>query len=202
MRNRTSATTRVLTGLLVTVGTLTLAAQPGHAAPSEYNYSGTAQTTITGLGADIAFTPTKATVNADLETGEVSSVAITVPEARSTFNLFGFLPTNIKVKITQAGDFNGTIKDGAADVTGAVNIQILETGHFGIPIPLPDCKTTKPAQLHLKSQGTFDPATGGTLTTVYQIPEVSWGCLFDTPIINALVGGKDNPLSIKLSRQN
>ncbi|MQY03223.1 hypothetical protein [Actinomadura macrotermitis] len=192
----------VLTGALATTALLAMMCQPAHAAPREYDYSGTAQTKITGLGADIAFTPTTAKVDADLETGEVSAVKISVPEARSNFNLFGVLPTNIKVKITQAGAFTGTLKSGTADITGAVDIQILETGHFGIPIPLPDCKTTKPAQLHLTSQGAFDPATGGTLTAKYQIPEVSWGCLFDTPIINALVGGKDNPLTIKLSAQN
>ncbi|MFP3965308.1 hypothetical protein SMC26_23575 [Actinomadura fulvescens] len=188
-----------MTGAVAAAAAFTGFAQPGYAAPRDYNYSGTSQTKITGIGADLTFTPTKATVRADVDSGEISSVTVTTPEARSEFNLFGFLPTNIKVKVTQAGEWKGTIKADTVNVTGPIDIQILETGHFGIPIPLPDCKTTKPAQLNLVSQGPFDIATGGTLVGTYKIPEMSWGCLFDTPIINALVGGKDNPLTIKLT---
>ncbi|MFC0041354.1 hypothetical protein [Actinomadura rayongensis] len=199
MPTKTNLGRSVALGALATVGALAFAAPAHAAAPSAYTFTTTAQTSVTGLGADFTLGPGEAKIQADLASGEVSSGTFTLPEARSDFNMFGFLPTHAKVKITQVGDIKGTLKDGAVDVTTKVNVQITQVGHFGIPIfDYPDCKTTKPADLHLTSKGAFDPATGGTLTATYKLPEVS-GCFIDTPVINFLTGGKDNPLTIKLA---
>ncbi|WP_116020948.1 hypothetical protein [Thermomonospora umbrina] len=175
---------------------LAATATPGHAAPSKHTYATTAQTRITGLGADFTLGPGRADVDADLATRQISA-DFTVPPARSAFPMFGFLPTHATFEITQAAPLQGTLENGAAAVSGKVDIQITEVGHLALKIPLKNCRTTEPATISLTSQGTFDPATGGTLTGTYRIPKVA-GCGIDTPIINALVAGKDDPLSIKL----
>lgn len=161
----------------------------------------TARTRITGLGADYTLGPGEAEVEGDLPAGQISAATFTLPPARSEFRMFGFLPTHATVKITQVGVFKGTYASDAVDVSGQVDIQITEVGHLGFRLPLANCRSTTPADIDLTARGTFDPDTGGTLSGEYRIPKMS-GCGIGTPIINALVTGKDNPLTIKLTGRN
>lgn len=202
MRPRIKQGRSISLGVLATAGALALATPSHAAAPADYLYDTTVNTTITGLGATFSFGPATTKVHGDLDSGEISSVSFTLPEARSDFKMFGFLPTHAKAKITQVGEMKGTFRSGVVEVSGEVDVAITEVGHFGATLfKYPACKTTKPAQISLKSEGTFDPATGGTLTGTYKLPPVA-GCLIDTPVINVLVAGKDNPLSIKLTGTN
>ncbi|WP_158886029.1 hypothetical protein [Amycolatopsis anabasis] len=160
-------------------------------------YDTVGETHLAGLDAKLPLGPGQTDVEVDLQSGKLGA-KITLPEARTDFTLFGFLPTHAKIKITQASDLAGTFQAGAVNVAGDFGIQIVEVGHFGIGIPMQNCKTTAPVRIALKSEGSFNPTAGGRLTGKYQIPKFA-DCGIDTEIINGLVTGKDNPITVDLA---
>lgn len=179
-------------------GTLVATANPGYAAPMQFTYGTAGETHILGLDAKLPLGPGKTDVEVDLQTGSIGA-RITLPESRAEFTLFGVLPTHAKVKITQASNVAGTFRNGSVNVAGNFGIQITEVGHYGFGIPLPNCKTTEPVHIELKSDGGFQPATGGKLTGTYRLPKFA-DCGFDTEIINGLVTGKDNTIGVTLTK--
>ncbi|WP_156758641.1 hypothetical protein [Actinokineospora pegani] len=178
------------------VGALFATATPSSAAPVEISYDATGSTDLTGLGATLPLGPGTATVETDLQQGNITG-SIDLPETKTKFLLAGILDTHAKVKVTQNGPLSGTINAGVVDVSGDFTVQITEVGHFDIGIPLPNCKATEPVRISLTSGPGFNPAVGGTLTGSYTLPKFA-DCFVDTEIINFLVVGKDNPISIDL----
>ncbi|UVS79475.1 hypothetical protein [Actinokineospora sp. UTMC 2448] len=184
-------------GVVALSGTLAVLAPVSEAATTKIAYGTEGSTRLTGLGADLPLGPGQTDIDIDLQSGGFTGV-ITLPETRTDFNLFGFLSTHAKVKVTQAGPLSGTFRNNAVTASGQFDVQITEVGHFNIGIPLPNCKTTASVRIDLTSSGTFNPSTGGTVTGKYQLPPFA-DCMFDTEIINALVVGKENTIQITLS---
>ncbi|MGD9484977.1 hypothetical protein WDH52_17255 [Streptomyces sp. TRM70308] len=176
---------------------LLIAATPGNAAPTETSYTANGVTHLAGLEADLPLGPGQADVDIDLQTGDLTA-EIELPETRTDFTMFGFLPTYAHVQIKQAGVLEGTYRNGAVTVAGDFSVQISEVGHLALAIPMENCRTTEPVSITLESEGKFLPADGGTLTGTYKLPEFA-DCNFDTPIINALVAGKEHSISIDLA---
>ncbi|SDC23825.1 hypothetical protein [Actinokineospora iranica] len=184
-------------GVLAIGATLALTAPPSHAATTRIPYTTAGETAITGLGASLPLGPGQTEVDIDLQSGQFTG-KIDLPETRTDFTMFGFLPTHAKVKITQAGALKGTFQGDAVTAAGDFGVAITEVGHFDVGMPLPNCKTTAPVQIKLKSAGAFNPSNGGKLTGTYQLPKFA-DCGFDTEIINMLVGGKENTITIALT---
>ncbi|WP_424187370.1 hypothetical protein ACOBQX_06055 [Actinokineospora sp. G85] len=196
MRVRSVRTAGVAVAGVAAVGALFATATPSTAAPLKINYAVTGSTDLTGLGAALPLGPGAADVEADLQQGNITGT-IDLPETKTKFLLAGILDTHAKVKVTPNGPLTGTIKAGVVDVAGDFTVQITEVGHFDIGIPLSNCKTTEPVRITLTSGAGFNPAVGGTLTGNYKLPKFA-DCFVDTEIINFLVVGKDNPISIDL----
>lgn len=186
---------RVSLGAAAAFGALIVTASPGYADPTRISYDTTGESQIAGLNAKLALGPGQSDVEADLQSGKVGA-KITLPESRTDFDLYG-LPTHAKIQITQESDVAGTFQGGAVNITGDFGVRITEVGHFGAGMPLQNCKTTAPVRIELKSEGQFNPTQGGRLTGKYQLPKFA-DCGFDTEIINGLVTGKDNAITIDL----
>ncbi|MBC6447560.1 hypothetical protein [Actinokineospora xionganensis] len=168
------------------------------AAPVAVTYDAKGQSTLTGLGATLPLGPGTVEAAFDLQSGQFTG-QLALPESRTAFTLFGFLDTHAKVKITQAGAMSGTVtSSGAVTASVGVNVQITEVGHFGFGIPLANCKTTAVTPITLTSQGEFEPTIGGTLVGKYVLPKFA-DCGFDTDIINGLLGGQANSLTMSLT---
>ncbi|PWW59509.1 hypothetical protein [Actinokineospora spheciospongiae] len=196
MRVRKARAAGVAVAAAAAVGALLVTSGTSSAESVELSYTATGQTGLTGLGATLPLGPGQADVRGDLQGGALSGT-ISLPETRTDFKLAGLLDTHAKVKVTQVGGLTGTLAAGTVDVTGKFDIQITEVGHFNIGIPLPNCKTTAPVEIKLKSSGNFNPAVGGTLAGSYRLPRFA-DCFVDTEIINFLVVDKDNPITIDL----
>jgi hypothetical protein len=187
----------VALGVVLGCGVLVVTAGTGNAAPTQFTYETSGTTHLTGLAADLPLGPGRTDVQIDLRSGDLTA-QIDLPESRVEFDLFGFLPTHADVQVTQAGELSGSMQAGTVNVSGDFHVQITELGHFGFGIPFAECQTTEPTRIRLTSEGEFNPAEGGTLTGTYELPEFE-GCGFDTPIVNALVVGKENTISIDLA---
>ncbi|OLR93243.1 hypothetical protein [Actinokineospora bangkokensis] len=200
MRARNKRAAVVAVAGAAAVGALFATAAPSTAATVRLSYAATGSTALTGLGATLPLGPGTATVEGDLQQGAITG-SVDLPESRTKFLLGGFLDTHAKVKVTPTTPLTGTIKAGVVDVSGQFQVQITEVGHFDIGIPLQNCKTTEPVTIALKSGAGFNPSTGGTLTGTYKLPRFA-DCFVDTEIINLLVVGKDNTISIDLKGDN
>ncbi len=182
-----------LTGVLL--GATTAVAEP------VFTYDVTkGSSTINKLNASLALGPGKLVADLDGATGNFTS-KITLPPAQGSFKIFGIFPTTATVTMTEATDTVGTLIDGVVDANAKINIKLSDVKAIGfIPLLVGDkCQTKTPAQIHLHSAPDFNPLEGGDLLATYTIPEFA-NCNLATGILNGLIPGPDNKLSLTIHK--
>jgi hypothetical protein len=154
--------------------------------------------TIKKLNASLPLGPGKLVVDLDGATGNFKST-ITLPPSQGNFKIFGIFPTTATVSMTEVAETIGTLTDGVVDADAKINIQLSDVKAIGfIPLLVGDkCKSKTPAAIHLHSAPDFNPLEGGDLLATYTIPEFA-NCGLSTGILNGLIPGPDNALSLTL----
>jgi hypothetical protein len=134
-----------------------------------------------------------------LETGALSA-DLSLPPAQGSFKQFGVIPVTVTTTLIPEGPATGTAdpNTGAIKSTAKVTLKLSNLKVAGIPTPVGDnCKTETPATIELTSGDDWNVLTGGTLNGTYAIPKFEH-CLLATPLINLIVPGPDNTVTLKL----
>ena len=143
----------------------------------------------------------------DLSTSPLSITgAVSLPPSTGSFNAIGIVPVTATVALVPVGEttgslVSGALTDGEISATSEFTLQITQLEVAGLNVfPGPDCETATPATITVTSPSDFNATAGGTLTGTYTIPDFrSCGLLgVETPIINALIPGPNNTISLTL----
>jgi hypothetical protein len=143
--------------------------------------------------------PGSLVVDLDGATGNFTA-DMTLPPVQSEFKIIGFIPATATVTLEQVGKVTGTLVDGVVTSRAHVNIRLSDVKTLGIPLFVGDkCRTATPAVIDLHSAPEFNPLEGGDLiASNYTIPQFK-DCNLTTGILNGLIPGPDNSISLTLA---
>ena len=180
-----------LAGALVGAGTASAAA-------INVTYDVTGTTHIKKTDSDIALGPGALKSSLDLSTAVLTS-DLTLPTAHSKFDALGFLPTSADIDFLPDGPAVGTVSATQITATAKVTIRVHNVWSGGIPVIVgSNCKTEVPATISLVSQPGFTVLGGGDLAGNYTMPDLD-NCLLVTGLLNALIAGPDNDITLHLA---
>lgn len=200
---------RTLTALAITVAAaaagIAVGVSPASASTTinaAYPVSGS--TYINGTHSTVDLGP--GTVNANITLpAETISGSVSLPPATGSFNVIGFVPVTATVNFIPVGQTTGSISgvvtQGVVSAKSEFILQLTSLVVAGVPVPPgPVCATIVPATISLSSGTDINAVLGGTLTGTYTIPDFANCGLFgvETPIINALIPGPGNTISLTL----
>ena len=154
--------------------------------------------------------PKGATFNgsADLTSQSIAG-DIAIPSFSASVKIFGFLPTQVGLTMTESAPVSGSIGPDP-NVTGnllvnasaKVNIYITAVGILGINIPT-TCETSSPVVFPLKgSYPSLQLTTGATFTGTTTLPSVRCGGILGgllSPVLTALFSGPGNAYSMSIA---
>jgi hypothetical protein len=168
------------------------------AASISVTYDVTGVTHIQKTDSDIALGPGALKSTLDLSTAVLSS-DLTLPTAHSQFNALGFLPTSADIDFLPDGPAIGTVSATQITATAKVTVRVHNVWSGGVPVIVGDnCKTEVPATISLVSQPGFTVLGGGDLAGTYTMPKLD-NCLLVTWLLNALIPGPDNTITLHLT---
>ncbi|NKI45222.1 hypothetical protein HFV08_29075 [Streptomyces sp. LD120] len=170
-----------------------------HAAPVRLDYPLSGTTHLKGTDSDLTLGPGTLKATADLAAGTLSADT-ELPPAKGEFHMIGIVPVSVTTEFVEPEPTKGTIdnKTGAVASTTKLTLRLKNLKVAGIPTPIGNsCQTEVPAVLALTSEPGFNPLTGGTLSGEYTIPKFEH-CLLATPLINLIIPGDGNSVSLKL----
>jgi hypothetical protein len=183
------------------VATLGFAATPAQAddptLTATYPINGT--THINSTNSDLALGPGTLAATLDLVTGGIVG-SITLPASTGSFTEFGVIPVQATAQFTESEPTTGTadLVTGAVQTESHVNIRLTSLKVAGIPVIVGDhCQTGSPAVIDLASEPGFNVLEGGVVSGSYTIPDFH-DCLLATPIINVIIPGAGNTISLTL----
>lgn len=161
-------------------------------------YDVTGVTHINKTDNDIALGPGALKSTLDLSTSVLTS-DLTLPTAHSEFDALGFLPTSADIDFLPDGPAIGTVSAAKITATAKVTVRVHNVWSGGIPVIVGDnCKTEVPATISLESLPGFNVLKGGDLAGSYTMPKLS-NCLLVTWLLNALIPGPDNNITLHLT---
>ncbi|MCX2729592.1 hypothetical protein OOZ19_05030 [Saccharopolyspora sp. NFXS83] len=170
------------------------------AEPIRITYDVTGASRTRALNSDIKLGPGTMVANVDVLSGELAG-ELTLPPVPGYFTIFGFMPSTATVEFLPVGPVVGTIELGKVEVTADVDIRLRDTTIGDVALAAgTDCRTARPASLHLISDPNFNPLVGGTLSAVFTIPEFR-GCGAGEPLdplFTGLVSGPGNTAQVYL----
>ncbi|MEU0372861.1 hypothetical protein ABZ070_21840 [Streptomyces sp. NPDC006283] len=191
-------------------GAVTLAAGLGlvattsgsaHAAPIRLDYPLSGVTHLQGTGSDLELKPGVLAVTADLRAGTLTADT-KLPPAPGSFKMIGAIPVSVTTEFIEPEPTVGTIdlKTGAIKSTTKLILRLKDLKVAGIPTPVGSaCQTEVPAELDLTSEPGFNALKGGKLSGTYAIPKFEH-CLLATPLINMIIPGDGNSISLTLGQ--
>jgi hypothetical protein len=162
-----------------------------------YPVSGT--TSIAATNSSLTLGPGTLSATADLTTGTLTG-SITLPPATGSFTELGIVPVTVTTEFIQDGQTTGTINldTGAISATSQITLKITNLKVAGLDVPVgPACQSAFPASITITSGSTFGILTGGPVSGTYTIPPFA-NCLLETPILNLVIPGPGNTLSLTL----
>jgi hypothetical protein len=179
-------------------------AVPGtaHAEPflnATYPFTGTSH--IASVDSDMDLGPGTMTSRLDFATGQATA-SVDLPPAQGDFNAIGFIPTTATVSFVEEGQSTAQLDptDGSISATARMTIKISNVKVLGIPLLVGShCQTEEPAQINLESGQGWHILVGGPLSGTYSIPDFE-NCLLGTAILNALIPGGGNTITLNLGR--
>jgi len=129
------------------------------------------------------------------------TATMTLPEATGSFDALGFVPVTATTAFVQSGDITGQDVKGAFTGTANVIIKLTDVKVAGIDVPVGDnCETRTPAVIGLSSGTGFNVLTGGPVSGTYSIPDFTGCGLITTPLLNALIPGDGNTITLTLGK--
>lgn len=149
--------------------------------------------------------PSGATLTAQGDiTKETLTATLSIPPINQTINAFG-IPLRVKGSLTPTGPINGTVSLSTSGVlsqsaVGAANMVVSSAGFGFLQIPI-GCKTKEPIQLPLSITEPVNAlSTGGfAINTEVTVPEFTGCGLFLPGVLDALMSGPGNPISMTAS---
>ncbi len=172
-----------------------------HAAPVRLDYPLSGSTFIEGTASSLALGPGVLEANADIRGGTLTANT-KLPAAHGSFTMLGLIPVTVTTEFIETEPTVGTIdlKTGAIKSTTKLTLRLKDLKIAGIPTLVGrSCQTEVPAELALASEPGFNALLGGTLSGTYTIPKFEH-CLLATPIINLIIPGEGNTVSLTLGR--
>lgn len=197
-------TSRIATATLGTCAVLGIgtALAPQASAEEDWTLNYTAKATTTVKKMDQTTTTTgKATSTVTPSTGALSS-NLELKDFRAPVKLFGIPLSTAIIRQEAVGPAKGKLNGSTKQVTQSqqVNLRIVSISPFGgghLNYVGNNCRTAEPTTI--KVSGTIkDIFSPVTLKGSYDIPKFS-GCGLLTGVINQMVAGKDNPISLELT---
>lgn len=156
------------------------------------SYLKAANTTVTLTG--------NATATFDGTTGTVSGTLSFAPTT-ATLRMYLYFPVTARVVLAPTGPTTGTLTSGVLTTRTDVTLRVPTATFFGFPIAGgPDCRTTSPAAIPLRSGAGFNPATGGVLTGTYTVPPLT-ECGVMSAALSQSLAGPGNTARITLTPQ-
>ncbi|MEU5837213.1 hypothetical protein ABZ820_26575 [Streptomyces diacarni] len=170
------------------------------ATPVRLDYPLNGTTHLAGPGSDLTLGPGALKTSTDLTTGELTAQT-QLPDAPGSFKALG-IPITVTTEFIEEEPTTGTLdlKTGAVATTSHLTLRLKNLKVAGIPTPVgPRCKTKAPAVIDLESEEGFNVFAGGKLSGTYTIPKFEH-CLLATPVINSMVPGEGNTLTLTLGK--
>ena len=203
----TATKMRAMAVAAVAAAGLAVTAIPGQASAAtdpnalHISYDASGYSLIAKTGSSVKLGPT--TLKTALNPDGTFTGTLPLPPSSTTFKAIGLLPISATVNFIPVGTVTGTL--------GSVPLQVKSSTKYtlrlsnvvvgGIPTPVGNsCQTITPATIPAVSDpnSNFDIVNGGTLTGSYTIPLFA-GCGLTTALIDLLVPGPNNTISLTLS---
>lgn len=195
---RWGRTTAAATASLAALGVLSTTGTAHADIVLKLNYPLTGTTHIESTDSSMSLGPGTLATAID-DTGGLTAT-VDLPPATGSFKEFGVIPVSVTTRFVEASPTTGTVdlNTGAVQTTSHLTIKITELKVAGIPTPIGDrCQTETPAEVSVTSDANFSVVTGGNLNGTYTIPNFK-NCLLATPLINLVVPGSGNTITLTL----
>lgn len=195
---RWGRTTAAATASLAALGVLSTAGTAHADVVLKLNYPLTGTTYIKSTSSSMSLGPGTLATAVD-DTGGLTAT-VTLPPATGSFKEFGVIPVSVTTEFIEASPTTGTvdINTGAVQTTSHLILRLTDLKVAGIPTPIGDkCQTETPAEVSVTSDDGFSVITGGNLSGTYTIPNFK-NCLLATPLINLVVPGSGNTITLTL----
>jgi hypothetical protein len=186
---------------LAACGLLVAAAPAASADPKiPFDQDVYASTHLAKSGIDITVPPGHFDGSVDLATGEETGT-LTLPPATITMNLLGLIPAaDASFVMAPAGPITGHVDVATftVDTTASFNVRLAKLTPHGTDVNLVGDGCTTVSPITVRMQGVVNPATGGTFSSTYAIPDFE-NCQLLTPLITALVSGPGNTFTARFA---
>ncbi|GAA3988225.1 hypothetical protein GCM10022247_03320 [Allokutzneria multivorans] len=190
---------RVITVLATVPLLLGLLGTAPAAAAVKIDYEVTGTDTIKKTGSALHLGPGRLNTELEASTGAITG-SLTLPPVRTTFTALGFLPVAAKVEFIPVGKTTGKIVAGVVTSRSELRVKLSDVTVGGFPALVGDsCQSRTPMVVDLTSEPGFSPVRGGKLSGTHELPPFG-GCFLAEVLINLLVPGPDNVLSLELKR--
>ncbi|HVV24947.1 MAG TPA: hypothetical protein VHF06_36285 [Pseudonocardiaceae bacterium] len=194
--------------VLAAVGAGLLAAVPATASADTgpvvltvaYDVSGTSTVAKTNSTIDLG----PATLTTGLDAQGNFTGTLPLPPTTTSFKALGLLPTTATVSFVPAGPVTGALSahpNVMITSTATYYLRLSDVTVAGLPALVGDhCQTKDPVTIPANTPDgqTFNITTGGTVTGTYTIGAFDH-CGLTTPLINLLVPGSGNTVTLQLS---
>jgi hypothetical protein len=194
--------TAVAAGGLAVAGML-VAVPSASAAPADdsllASYPINGSTTIKATSSSMNLGPGTLDATLDVDNNTFSA-DLNLPPATGSFTELGFLPVTATTEFVQDGATTGAVDGDTGGIasTSTITIRLTDVKIAGIDVPVGNSCQTSPATIQLTSEDGFNVLTGGNISGTYTIPKFSNCGLLNTPIINAIIPGSGNTITLTL----
>jgi hypothetical protein len=194
--------TAVAAGGLAVAGML-VAVPSASAAPADdsllASYPINGSTTIKATNSSMNLGPGTLDATLDVDNNTFSA-DLNLPPATGSFTELGFLPVTATTEFVQDGATTGAVDGDTGGIasTSTITIRLTDVKIAGIDVPVGNSCQTSPATVQLTSEDGFNVLTGGNISGTYTIPKFSNCGLLNTPIINAIIPGSGNTITLTL----
>jgi hypothetical protein len=194
--------TAVAAGGLAVAGML-VAVPSASAAPADdsllASYPINGSTTIKATNSSMNLGPGTLDATLDVDNNTFSA-DLNLPPATGSFTELGFLPVTATTEFVQDGATTGAVDGDTGGIasTSTITIRLTDVKIAGIDVPVGNSCQTSPATIQLTSEDGFNVLTGGNISGTYTIPKFSNCGLLNTPIINAIIPGSGNTITLTL----
>ncbi len=159
-----------------------------------YPVSGT--TDINATNSSLTLGP--GTLTASLDTTTLAFTGnLDLPPATGSFKELGFVPVTATAEFDQVGAITGMDVNGGITATAHISIKLTRVVAGGIPVVVGNHCQTVPATINLASGDGFNVLLGGPVSGTFTIPPFL-GCGLNTGLINAIIPGPGNTISLNL----
>lgn len=194
--------TAVAAGGLAVAGML-VAVPSASAAPADdsllASYPINGSTTIKATSSSMNLGPGTLDATLDVDNNTFSA-DLNLPPATGSFTELGFVPVTATTEFIQDGATTGAVDGDTGGIasTSKITIRLTDVKIAGIDVPVGNSCQTSPATIQLTSEDGFNVLTGGNISGTYTIPKFSNCGLLNTPIINAVIPGSGNTITLTL----